>query len=100
MVYHLKNTVLCLNKYSKCPIYFSLQIGDRETLLAVIGRHGHVFPVLGGKTRSNHQLKRRRMMDTRHLKKVLATFGLAGLLAGAGLTLPGCDKHPPGGHTG
>jgi radical SAM modification target selenobiotic family peptide len=100
MVYHRRNTVLYLNKYSKCPIYFSLHIADGDTLLAVIGRHGHVFHVLGGKTRPNHQLKRRKMMDTRHLKKVLATFGLAGLLAGAGLTLPGCAKHPPEGHTG
>ncbi len=38
-------------------------------------------------------------MDTRQLKRILASFGLAGLLAGAGLTLPGCAKHPPAGQT-
>ena len=42
------------------------------------------------------QSMRRRMMDTKQLKKVLAAVSLAGLLAGAGLSLPGCEKHPPG----
>lgn len=31
-------------------------------------------------------------MDTKHIKKILATFGLAGLIAGAGLSLPGCSS--------
>jgi len=30
------------------------------------------------------------MMDTKYLKKILASIGLAGLIAGAGLSLPGC----------
>jgi radical SAM modification target selenobiotic family peptide len=30
------------------------------------------------------------MMDTKEIKKILATLGLAGLIAGAGLSLPGC----------
>lgn len=38
-------------------------------------------------------------MDTKQLKRILASFGLAGLLAGAGLTLPSCAKHPPAGQT-
>jgi radical SAM modification target selenobiotic family peptide len=38
-------------------------------------------------------------MDVKQLKKILASFGLAGLLATAGLTLPGCAKHPPAGQT-
>ncbi len=29
-------------------------------------------------------------MDTKQLRKILASLGLAGLLAGAGLTVPGC----------
>jgi radical SAM modification target selenobiotic family peptide len=29
-------------------------------------------------------------MDTKQIKKILATYGLAGLIAGAGLSLPGC----------
>jgi len=33
---------------------------------------------------------RRKMMGTKQLKKLLAGLGLAGLLAGAGLTLPSC----------
>jgi radical SAM modification target selenobiotic family peptide len=99
MVYHRKNTALHSNKYSKYPIYFSPQMGNGDVWLEVIRVLGHVFPVLGGKTRSNYQLKRRKMMDTRQLKKVLASLGLAGLLAGAGLTLPGCAKHPPAGQT-
>lgn len=39
------------------------------------------------------------MMDPKRLKRVLATLGLAGLLASAGLTLSGCAKHPPAGQT-
>ncbi|MDY6837890.1 MAG: SbtA family thio(seleno)oxazole RiPP natural product precursor [Thermodesulfobacteriota bacterium] len=35
------------------------------------------------------------MMDVKHLRKVLGSLGLAGLLATAGLALPGCAKHPP-----
>jgi radical SAM modification target selenobiotic family peptide len=38
-------------------------------------------------------------MDIRQLKKILASFGLAGLLATAGLTLPGCAKKHPAGQT-
>ncbi|UCD88163.1 MAG: selenobiotic family radical SAM modification target peptide [Desulfobacterales bacterium] len=38
-------------------------------------------------------------MDIKQLKKILASFGLAGLLATAGLTLSGCAKHPPAGQT-
>jgi len=63
------------------------------------GGPGHFFPVLGGKAKSNHQLERGRVMDVTQLKKILASFGLAGLLATAGLTLPGCAKHPPAGQT-
>jgi radical SAM modification target selenobiotic family peptide len=33
-------------------------------------------------------VKRRQMMGTKELKKLLASLGLAGLLAGAGLTAP------------
>ncbi len=29
-------------------------------------------------------------MDTKKLRKMLASLGLAGLLAGAGLAVPGC----------
>ena len=36
--------------------------------------------------------QRRAMMDAKEIKKLLATVGLAGLLAGAGLTLPGCTS--------
>jgi radical SAM modification target selenobiotic family peptide len=39
------------------------------------------------------------MMDPKQLRKTLSTLGLAGLLASAGLTLPGCAKHPPAGQT-
>lgn len=63
------------------------------------GGPGHVFPVLEGKGKSNHQLERGRIMDIKQLKKILASFGLAGLLATAGLTLSGCAKHPPAGQT-
>jgi radical SAM modification target selenobiotic family peptide len=45
---------------------------------------------------SNHQLERRRVMEIKQLRKILASFGLAGLLATAGLTLSGCAKHPAG----
>lgn len=31
-------------------------------------------------------------MDTKQIKKILATYGLAGLLAGAGLSLTGCPS--------
>jgi radical SAM modification target selenobiotic family peptide len=31
-------------------------------------------------------------MDTKQIKKILATYGLAGLLAGAGFSLPGCSS--------
>ena len=44
---------------------------------------------------SSHQLERGRMMDLKQLKKVLGSLGLAGLLATAGLALPGCEKQPP-----
>jgi radical SAM modification target selenobiotic family peptide len=36
------------------------------------------------------------MMDTKQLKKILGTLGLAGLLATANLALPGCEKQPAG----
>jgi hypothetical protein len=36
------------------------------------------------------------MMDTKQLKKILGTLGLAGLLATANLALPGCEKPPAG----
>jgi radical SAM modification target selenobiotic family peptide len=31
-------------------------------------------------------------MDTKQIKRILATFGLAGLIAGAGLSLSGCPS--------
>jgi radical SAM modification target selenobiotic family peptide len=31
-------------------------------------------------------------MDVKELKKILASLGLAGLLAGAGLTVTGCSS--------
>ncbi|MBN2242090.1 MAG: selenobiotic family radical SAM modification target peptide [Acidobacteria bacterium] len=31
-------------------------------------------------------------MDLKELKKILAGLGLAGLLAGAGLAIPGCSS--------
>jgi radical SAM modification target selenobiotic family peptide len=34
-------------------------------------------------------------MDVRQLKKILASLGLAGLMATAGLALPGCAKQQP-----
>jgi hypothetical protein len=34
-------------------------------------------------------------MDLKQLRTILASFGLAGLLATANLALPGCAKHPP-----
>ncbi len=34
-------------------------------------------------------------MDTKQLKKILGSLGLAGLLATANLALPGCDNQPP-----
>jgi radical SAM modification target selenobiotic family peptide len=37
-------------------------------------------------------------MEIKQLKKILASFGLAGLLATAGLTLSGCAE-PPAGQT-
>jgi radical SAM modification target selenobiotic family peptide len=42
------------------------------------------------KNSSINRPKRREIMDTKRLKKLLAGLGLAGLLAGAGLTNPGC----------
>jgi radical SAM modification target selenobiotic family peptide len=44
-------------------------------------------------------VERRAIMDPKQLKRTLAVLGLAGLLASAGLTLPGCAKHPPAGQT-
>ena len=32
-------------------------------------------------------------MGTKQLKKLLASLGLVGLLAGAGLTIPGCSTN-------
>ena len=34
-------------------------------------------------------------MDSKQLKKILGTLGLAGLIATANLALPGCQKQPP-----
>ncbi|MGD2124685.1 MAG: SbtA family thio(seleno)oxazole RiPP natural product precursor [Desulfobacteraceae bacterium] len=35
-------------------------------------------------------------MEINKLKKILAGLSIAGLLASASLTLPGCPKPPPG----
>ncbi len=31
-------------------------------------------------------------MDAKYLKRILASLGLAGLIAGAGLAIPGCSS--------
>ncbi len=31
-------------------------------------------------------------MDTKQIKKILAGYGIAGLIAGAGLAVPGCSS--------
>ena len=61
-----------------------------------LGALGGSFPCLGRKVEANLQRERGRMMDTKQLKKILGTLGLAGLLATANLAFPGCEKQPAG----
>ena len=61
-----------------------------------LGALGTSFPCLGRKVEANLQRERGRMMDTKQLKKILGTLGLAGLLATANLAFPGCEKQPAG----
>jgi|GEM_PF-3030010 radical SAM modification target selenobiotic family peptide len=45
-----------------------------------------------GKDNGNHKPNWRCEMDTKQIKKILATFGIAGLISGAGLCVPGCSS--------
>jgi hypothetical protein len=76
-------------------LLFSQIIAESISHESDLGALGTSFPCLGRKVESNLQRERGRMMDTKQLKKILGSLGLAGLLATANLALPGCDKQPP-----